>query len=199
MRTDSTYYDIRADFWRGHFEKADSYDAYLELSEPVYVSRWKEMEAALPGLTAEQKERLTGYNRCFNVLVYCSDWCGDCVRQMPMLNKIADAVGPELDMRIIDREESQALKDELRLIGAMRVPVVVFLSEDFHEVGRVGDRMLTAYRRKRMTETGDACSTGLIPPSGEELAAEMAEWVDIIERMLIMLRLSPPLRERYGD
>jgi thiol-disulfide isomerase/thioredoxin len=199
MTTEPAYHDIRADFWREHFEKADRYDQYLELSEPVYVKRWKDMAAALPEITAGQKERLTGINRRLNMLVYCSDWCGDCVRQMPMLEKIAAGVGPDLEMRIIDREESQALKDELRLVGAMRVPVVVFLSEDFHEVGRVGDRLLTAYRRKRMTETGDACSTGLIPPSGEELAAEMAEWVDVVERMLLMLRLSPPLRQRYGD
>lgn len=138
MTTEPAYYDIRADFWREHFEKADRYDQYLELSEPVYVKRWKDMAAALPEITAEQKKRLTGINRRLNMLVYCSDWCGDCVRQMPMLEKIAAGVGPDLEMRIIDREESQALKDELRLVGAMRVPVVVFLSEDFHEVGRVG-------------------------------------------------------------
>jgi hypothetical protein len=81
----------------------------------------------------------------------------------------------------------------------MRVPVVVFLTEDFYEVGRIGDRMLTTYRRKIKNETGAACDAGLLLPPEEEGKAEMAEWVDIFERMLIMVRLSPPLRMRYND
>ena len=32
-----------------------------------------------------------------------------------------------------------------------------------------------------------------------QLAAELAEWADIVERMLLMLRLAPPLRARHGD
>ena len=33
----------------------------------------------------------------------------------------------------------------------------------------------------------------------ERLNAERDEWLAIIERMLLMVRLAPPLRERYGD
>ena len=33
----------------------------------------------------------------------------------------------------------------------------------------------------------------------EELVAEQSEWVDVFERMILMARLSPPLRERHGD
>ena len=40
MTTDESYYDIRADFWREHFQKADPYDRYLELSEPVYAGEF---------------------------------------------------------------------------------------------------------------------------------------------------------------
>jgi hypothetical protein len=116
-----------------------------------------------------------------------------------MLKQIVEAVGTKASMRIMERDESERLRDELRILGAMRVPVAVFLSEDFHEVARVGDRMLTTYRRKLRTETGTACDPGVILPPGEELAAEQEEWVSTVERVLIMLRLSPPLRERYGD
>ena len=59
--------------------------------------------------------------------------------------------------------------------------------------------MRTTYRRKLKSETGEACDTGLILPWKDELASEQAEWVDLFERMLIMLRLSPFLRARYGD
>jgi len=73
----------------------------------------------------------------------------------------------------------------------------VFLSEDWWEVGRFGDRMLTVYRAKAAREIGRAYRAGILTPNA--LAAELAEWVDIFERMQIMLRLSPPLRRRHGD
>ena len=77
--------------------------------------------------------------------------------------------------------------------------MVVFLSEDFHEVARFGDRTLHTYRRKAATEIGAACAvpSAELPP--EELMAERDEWIAIFERMLLMLRLAPPLRERHGD
>ena len=135
------YYDIREGFWRKHFERAASFDRFLEEGDPAFAERWCKNMAALPGLCPEDRARLSGHNREVNVLVYCAAWCGDCARQIPMVKMIAEAVGPGAKMRLIDRDESEELKDELRILGAMRVPVVVFLTEDFHEIGRVGDRM----------------------------------------------------------
>lgn len=77
------------------------------------------------------------------------------------------------------------------------MPVV--FSEDFYELARFGDRHLSVYRRKAATELGPACETGLVPPSGEALATELAEWCDFFERLQLMLRLAPLLRQRYGD
>lgn len=193
------YYDVRAEFWKQHFDEAQPYRDYLAENDPTHTAKWANLATVLPDLTPEEAARVKGYNRKLNVLVYSGVWCGDCVRQVPMLRKIADAAGNDVDLRIIERDDSEELQDELRILGALRVPVVVFLSEDFHEVDRAGDRLLTAYRRKAERETGDACDAGLVPPTEEELAAEMGEWVDIVERMLLMLRLAPPLRARYGD
>ena len=100
---------------------------------------------------------------------------------------------------IIDREASKALQDELRICGGARVPVVVFLTEDFFEVGRFGDRLLAAYRAKAAREASGACATGLVAPPAEELAAELGDWIDVFERMLLMVRLSAHLRARHGD
>jgi thiol-disulfide isomerase/thioredoxin len=200
------YRDKRTALWREHFDLALPYEEYIELGDAAHAAKWTKMAAALPALTKEQAARLQGRNRRLNVLVYSGIWCGDCVRQGPMIQKIADAAGSGADaaetaveVRFIERDASEELQDELRILGALRVPVVVFLSEDFFEVGRFGDRLLAVYRRKAERETGAACDAGLVAPESGELAAEQAEWVDIFERMLLMLRLAPPLRERYGD
>ncbi|MHC4943997.1 MAG: thioredoxin family protein [Planctomycetota bacterium] len=198
MAEKPTYYDVREDFWREHFSRSLDYDRFLEESDPIYSERWQAMADALPDLNEAQRERLSGHDRRLHVLAYVGAWCGDCVRALPMIKRIVENLG-SADLKLIDRDESEALKDELRILGAMRVPMVVFLSEDFHEVMRVGDRTLTPYRRKHRIETGPACDTGLVAPSAEELEAEQDEWVDLFERVLLMLRLAPPLRERYKD
>lgn len=193
------YYDLRSDFWRTTFHAAMDYDTYLASGDPAKAGRWRDMSAKLPTLSGEQEERLRGHDREMNVLFYSGVWCGDCARQGPMVRRIADACGPKVALRYIDRDASPELRDELRVLGATRVPIAVFLSEDFFEIGRFGDRMLTVYRAKAEREIGPACSAGILAPPPAELAAEMREWIDIFERMLLMLRLAPMLRARYGD
>jgi len=191
------YYDVRSDFWRRHFEMASEYDAFLENSEPRLAQRWIDSAERTPPLTEDKLGRLQGYNREMNVLMYAGVWCGDCARTGPILQRIADTCGEQVELRVIDRRASEELQDEFRLVGALRVPVAVFLSEDWWEVGRFGDRMLTVYRAKAAREIGRSYRAGILTPNA--LAAELAEWVDIFERMQIMLRLSPPLRRRHGD
>lgn len=193
------YFDIRADFWEQHWEMAEGYETYLAHSDAEKAERWREKAKEIPSLSDEQIARLRGYNRKLHVLVYTGVWCGDCVRQGPMLERIVDAADDAVELRCIDRDASDELKNELRILGAMRVPVVVFLTEDFMEVGRFGDRLLTVYRRKAENEVGAACAVPYAKDAEDALAAEQAEWVDIFERMLLMTRLSPPLRERHGD
>ncbi len=193
------YYDARAGFWREHFERALPYGDYLASGEAIHAEKWRSMAESVPAPDAETRGRLSGHGRRLNVLVYSGIWCGDCVRQGPMLLRLAEAVGDDIDLRFLDRGDSESLQDELRILGALRVPVVVFLTEDFHEVGRFGDRLLTVYRAKCERELGEACSSGIFAPPQAELQGELAEWADIFERMLRMVRLAPPLRARYND
>ena len=196
---EAKYQDIRSDFWRACWVEAASYDAYLEGSDTKRAGRWPQLKKRIPALSEAQKKRVSDYGRRLNILLVSGVWCGDCVRQGPMIRQIADACDESVELRVIDRDVNHDLRDEVRILGAARVPVVVFLSEDFHEAGRFGDRLLETYRRKARTEIGPACAVPMaeIPP--EELAAERDEWLDIFERMLLMVRLAPPLRARYRD
>jgi len=191
------YFDLRQEFWRETFGSALGYDDYLAASEEKHSTRWAEMAKSikLPGTAAEI---IGGLTRKLNVLVYSGVWCGDCVRQGPMFKAIADLAGC-VDLRFAERADESRLADELRINGALKVPVVVFLSEDFFELGRFGDRLLTVYRRMAQTQLGAACATGIVAPPEEEIVAEAAEWCDVFERMHIIVRLAPMLRERHGD
>lgn len=191
------YYDKRSEFWKSYFEKASDYETYLKNTDSENVLKWLESEKRCPELKKEHKDRLSGYGRKMNVLMYSGIWCGDCSRQGPYLKKIVDACGEMVKFRIIERDFSEELQDELRIVGALRVPMVVFLSEDWWELGRFGERTLSVYRSKVAREIGRGTDVGILSPMAR--VNELNEWVDIFERFLIMLRLSPPLRRRYGD
>ena len=195
--TKPVYYDKRSRFWGKHFERASDYESYLASSDPKHAVRWRESESRAPALTDEQRRRLSDLNREMTVLMYCGAWCGDCSRQGAYLKSIADACGNSVHLRLIDREASEELQDELRIVGALRVPVVVFLTEDYWELGRFGERTLSVYKSKAAREIGRGDDAGILSPRARE--RELAEWVDIFERFLLMARLSPPLRKRHND
>lgn len=191
------YQDKRSEFWRRHWELAVDYDLYLKTAKPEEKERWLERKERAVDLTVEQIERLQGFNRELNVLVYTGAWCGDCSRQVPMLLKMAEAAGEKVTIRLIERETSEELMEELRILGAHRVPVVVFLTEDFWEVGRFGERLLSLYKSKAAREIGLGVDQGQLSP--RSLARETSDWMDIFERMLLMVRLSPPIRRKHND
>ena len=197
MANVSGYYDKRSDFWKRHFGIALDFNSFINIGKPEEITLWRERAERTPELTNEQKTRLQNYNRELNILVYAGTWCGDCSRQAPMLKKLSEAAGNKVNLRFIERETSKELQDELRVVGGLRVPIVVFLTEDFWEVGRFGERLLHIYRSKAAREIGRGIDEGVLSPRA--LENEMLEWVDIFERMLLMVRLSPPLRKRHGD
>ncbi len=197
MSDASEYRDLNQDLYRRHWHAGWSWDAYLASSEPVHRERWL---AALERthLTDTQTARLGGFGRQINLLVLSGVWCGDCVRQGPIFYRLANAA-PRLELRFLDRDQHPELADLLRINGARKVPVALFLSEDCFEVARFGDRPLSVYRAKAAREVGASCETGLVPPAADALATEVAEWVDLTEWVHLILRTAPLLRRRYGD
>lgn len=191
------YFDRRSDLYRRAFAAALAYDDYVRTGKEIHQARWRDMLARVE-LSAAQRDRLAALSRPVRILVVSGTWCGDCVRQVPIVRRIAEAL-PAATLRILDRDADPDLRDEIRLCGAARVPVAIFLSEDFFECARVGDRPLATYRTMAATQLGPACPvpTGLIDRN--ELDALVGAWLDDIERVQLMLRLSPYLRDRYGD
>ncbi len=191
-----SYHDNRAEFWRKHYEMALPYDEYLK-TDPERAQRWRDFESRAPDLTEEQKKRVQGYNREINIIAMVGIWCGDCVRTISIIRKIAEAAGEKVNIRIIERETSPQLVEELRILGATRLPRIVFLTEDFWEIDREGDRLLPVYRAKAAREIGMNYDAGVMTPKA--LQEETEAWLEVFERVLLMTRLAPPLRSRYND
>ena len=184
--------------WSRVFADALPYDAFLDRhANPAQRARWGAMHARVR-LDDAQAGLLRGFVRTMPVLVLNGAWCGDCINPVPILDHFARAT-PAIDLRLLDRDARPEVREALAINGGHRVPVVVFLSEDFREVARYGERTLSRYRELAIQQLGPACPTGLVPPDDEATRLVVREWLAEFERAQLLLRLSPRLRERHGD
>lgn len=159
--------------------------------------RWQEVYEQVQ-LDSAQRELLGSFIRDMSVLCLAGAWCGDCVSQCPIFERFAEA-SSTIHLRFLDRDEHPDLQRELAINAGHRVPVVVFLSEDLHEVARYGDRTVTTYRRIAREQLGPACPTGIGAVPDDLLRSVTQEWLDEFERVQLLLRTSPRLRQKHGD
>jgi thiol-disulfide isomerase/thioredoxin len=184
--------------WSEVFAQALPYESFLDrYASAAQRHRWQAMHGRF-SLSAGQHNLLTGFSRRMPVVCLAGTWCGDCVNQCPVFDHFAKA-SPQIDLRFLDRDAKSEIRSLLSVNGGDRVPVVVFLSEDWFEVARYGDRPLSTYRQMAAEQLGPACPTGLASPPAESIAALTTEWLNEFERSQLILRLSPRLRARYGD
>jgi Thioredoxin len=184
--------------WSSTFADALSYQSFLDrYASPPQRARWDRMHERF-SLTDGQRQLLGGFSRRMPVLCLAGAWCGDCINQCPVFDHFARA-SSVIDLRFLDRDARPDLRDLLSINGGQRVPVVVFLSEDWLEVSRYGDRAISVYRRLAADQLGPACPTGLVPPTAETAATCTAEWLVEFERAQLILRLSPRLRNKHDD
>jgi thiol-disulfide isomerase/thioredoxin len=87
-----------------------------------------------------------GFVRKMKILVFSGTWCGDCIEQCPLLQRIAEENPEKIDLRFIERPREGELIPELRINGGNRVPVVLFFSEDDQWCATAGDRTVHRYR-----------------------------------------------------
>jgi hypothetical protein len=183
--------------FQARFEAALSYEAFLnDYGTSEHQRRWADVYERFK-LSEVHREVLDTFVREMNVLCMAGTWCGDCAIQCPIFEHFARACS-KIRLRFIDRDADEALASELRICGGARVPTVVLLSEDFTECVRYGDRTLSRYRAMANEQLGLAGPGS--PASPIDALTQIAdEWLREFERVQLMLRLSPRLRERHAD
>ena len=132
-----------------------------------------------------------------SMLVLCEDWCGDVVRGLPVLARIAEAGG--LEMRVFPRDEHHDIMNEFLKNGQwMSIPTAVFYSRDHqyicHWIERpeVADREMQGIEEAIRAENPDITEqdfgrerrarTGA--KAGEWQRASVTEIVDLLQRSL---------------
>ena len=185
-------------YLRAKHEAGHAYADYVATAKPDKQEAWQKIYDQVT-LDTRQQQLLGEFCRDIKVIVVSGTWCGDCVRQGPMIQKIAEASAGRVDLKWVDRDEHMDLQEQVKVCGGNRVPVVIFAAEDFELVGYAGDKLLRRYRIAAAQALGANCPLPGAPVPQEELDAELQDWVDEFERVHLLLRLSGRLRKKHGD
>ena len=189
---------MEATYLSEQFAAGLRYDRYVLTGNEEQQRRWKQVYEAAK-LSDAQTQLVGGFVREMKILTVSGIWCGDCVQQCPLMQKVAEASTAKIDLRFLDRDQNRGLMDQLRMNGGDRVPVVLLLSEDYEWCATAGDRTINRYRAIALRKLGMACPTGIGAPDKDELDATLADWLAEVERVQLMLRLTPRLRQKFQD
>jgi len=189
---------MNATFLSEKFSAALPYHRYVLTGTEEQQRRWKQVYD-LARLTEDQSRLVAGFVREMRVLVVSGIWCGDCVQQCPLLERIAEANPQRVKLCFVDRDLHRDLAEQLRINAGDRVPVAVFAAEDYEFCSALGDRTLARYRALARSQLGASCPVAIAPPDRDEMAQTLQDWLSEFERVHLMLRLSSRLRKRHGD
>ena len=99
----------------------------------------------------------------------------------------------------MDRDQHAELAQKVRICGGARVPVILFCAEDYELVSWLGDRTLSRYRAVAQRQLGPSCPLPGAPVDPAEAQATLQDWLNEFERVHLLLRISPRLRQKHGD
>ena len=123
--------------WKAVFESGLDYSAWLAAAESA--EQRDKIEAQRLALTLEPA--VIGYlgalPRPLHVVAIAEDWCGDVVRHVPVLQRMAEA-GPQLKVRYVSREQHPDVFIRFLTNGGEAIPKFIFLSDRFVECGSWG-------------------------------------------------------------
>ena len=191
---------LNAEILKRKFDEGLTYGEFVAVGEPLgHRPQWDERYGQL-ALDAQQDALVQSFGRRMHVLCLTGTWCGDCTLQGSAMARIAEANPSMIELRYLQRSEEQAeLIVKVPINGGFRVPVTWFAAEDFEPAAVFGDRTLSRYRAIARKQLPPDQVNVLAPPPADPVREVLREVLDMFERVQLMLRTSPRLRQLHGD
>jgi len=123
--------------WNAVFDSGLDYAAWLDAAESA--EQREKLEDQRYALTLEPAVAgfLAALPRPVHVVAIAEDWCGDVVRHVPVLQRMAEA-SPQLQVRYISRQQWPDVFARFLTNGGEAIPKFIFLSDRFVECGNWG-------------------------------------------------------------
>lgn len=113
------------------FYQGQSFQEYLTAvkeNKSLWENNYKQYE-----VSPEVKNILSQIKQKFYVLAIAEDWCGDAVRNLPVMAKLVETL-PDSELRVIRRDLNLDLMERYAIDGKKKIPTVVFLDSNFKEM-----------------------------------------------------------------
>jgi len=123
--------------YRARFEHALRFAEFLERAQK-HAQLWRDTYR-LTRVSDELIARAAAVPGDWHLLVMVEDWCGDAVNTVPHLARLAERT-PNLDLRVVGRDDNPDLMDAHLTNGSRSIPVVMALDAAFVEHGWWGPR-----------------------------------------------------------
>ena len=123
--------------WKTIYRAGKSYEGWLATGESkenckkINDSR-NELE-----LTPAIQGYLKALSKPVYIIVIAEDWCGDVIRHVPVLQKLADSA-TAINIRYLVREDSPETFVRFLTNGGEAIPKFIFFNQDFVECGNWG-------------------------------------------------------------
>jgi len=139
--------------WASVYASGVTFDVWMAAAGNP--DRCSAMSEALNSLALEPQSiaLLGALARPVHVVAIAEDWCGDVVRHVPVLQRIALAA-PQLGLRFITRAQHKDVFARFLTNGGEAIPKFVFLNDRFVECGHWGPMPEAC---KRLIARGKAC------------------------------------------
>jgi len=124
--------------YRSYWKDGYTWNEYLENEVEEHEDLWK-------GLYRRHETPRRAHDRIaeiggeWRLLVLTEDWCGDASNIVPVIARFAEAA-PNVELRLVKRDENLELMDEFLTNGGRAIPMVVILGADFGLAGHWGPR-----------------------------------------------------------
>jgi len=123
--------------WKAVFASGQDYAAWIAAGESPDNRAKMEALRQAQELEPQAAGFLAALPRPVHVVAIAEDWCGDVVRHVPVLQRLAEAA-PNLRVRYISRQQWPDVFARFLTNGGEAIPKFVFLSEAFVECGNWG-------------------------------------------------------------
>lgn len=141
--------------WAAIFASGKTYAEWLATAEPARRERL-EADLAAQTLPPQIDNLLRTIRRPVHVVAIAEDWCGDVLRHVPVLERLAQAY-PQLHIRYIARAQYPEVFVRFLTNGGEAIPKFIFLSDKFVECGNWGPMTEVC---RRIIARGKACGDG---------------------------------------
>lgn len=133
---------------------------YTALNE----KRYKRLDKSIT-ISEEKTTFFKNFPKSITLLAITESWCGDAAQILPVVNKITE-LNPKINLKLVFRDENEALMNQFLTNGGKAIPVVIFLDLDDNVLAWWGSRPSEA---TKMVEDYKAQHGKLTPEFKEEL------------------------------